>query len=251
MINRKIFNELEKKKNIKTIYKLIKNIREESGYKLTKEDAAYILAGNLGIDIAKFLEKDELDRLRNAPTEIKIIETKSKAAPKTFQLKIKDIPTNIPFLEEKTIRDCDKMSETYQLFYLLENSIRSFVLIILQSEYSSDKWWDKDNVVTTDIKKEVAKRMNRERENRWHTKIGDHPIYYTDFKDLKDLIRHNWKGGFEKFFPDQHWIISRLQDLELSRNIIAHNNLLPQDEVNRIKLYFRDWRKQIKGGKCG
>lgn len=246
MISRKIMNELKKKKGLSTIYNLIGKIRKESGYKLTKADAAHVLAGDLGIDIAKHLSDEELEKLRNVSTQIKIIETKNKKLnSKTVDLKIQDITIKIPFLKNTTTQDCKKMLETYKLFYLLENSIRFFILSTLESEYPSEDWWNKDGVVPKEIKKNVRSRMKKENKNRWHAKRGGHYIHYTDFGNLKDIIRQN-RRVFGRFFPDQHWIISRLQDLELSRNIIAHTNPLPPDEVGRIKLYFRDWTKQIK-----
>ncbi len=104
-------------------------------------------------------------------------------------------------------------------------------------------WWK--NNIPVGIKRDVEKRMKKEKENRWHAKRGNHHIFYTNFGDLKDIIINNW-AIFGKFFPDQHWIVSKLKELELSRNIIGHNNPLPKDEVERIKLYFRDWTKQIK-----
>lgn len=237
--------ELARLKPRRTIYGLIDRIRKKSGYKLTREDAAYNLAGTLGIDIAKYLPSEELERLKRIPAEVKVIETRSKQGSKPLDLKIQGVPTNIPYLKTKIIKDCERMSKTYQLFYLLENSVRSFILSVLQSEYPSEDWWNKDSIVRQKIRKEVEIRMKQEKENRWHATRGDHYIHYTNFSNLKEIIIDNWTV-FKRFFPDQAWIISRLKDLELSRNIIAHNNPLPQDEVRRIKLYFRDWTKQIK-----
>lgn len=242
MINKKIINELRKKKSKSTIYNQIDKIRKESGYTLTRDNAAYALAGSLGIDIGKYLSKEELEGLRNTHTKIREIKIKSKSTSKTVDLKIQGIPKNIPFLEKKTIQNCKKMSETYQLFYLLENSIRSFILSILQSEYQSEDWWN--TRVRQKIKDAVVIRTKKEKENRWHAQRGGHYIHYTDFRNLKEIIVDNW-GIFKRFFPDQSWIISRLKELELSRNIIAHNNPLPQDEVSRIKLYLKDWIKQV------
>ena len=244
VINKEIIGELKKKKSITTIYRLIEKIRKESGYKWTKEHAACILAGNLNIDIAKYLPEEKLGNLRNSPTEVRIIETKSAPSSQKIQLKICGVSSKIPYLKSKMINDCKEMSETYQLFYLLENTIRSFILSTFQSEYPSTDWWDKR--VPVSIKITVENRKKKENKNRWHGKRGNHPIFYTNFGDLKDIIinGHNWTK-FNFFFPDQHWVISRLNDLELSRNIIAHNNLLPKDEVKRIEMYFRDWIKQI------
>lgn len=236
--------ELEKIRPKRTTYNLISKIQEKSGYKFTKEDAAFILAGKSGIDITKYASEDVLDRIRNAPIEIKIIETKSKPSSKTIDLKIQGISAKIPFLKNGVIQDCKKMSETYQLFYLLENSIRYFILATMDTNYPSEDWWE--NKVRAKIKGSVEFRMKLEEKNRWHAQRGSHYIHYTNFGDLIDIIKDNWVV-FKKFFPNQHWIISRLQDLELSRNIIAHTNPLPKQEKDRIKFYFRDLKNQLRG----
>jgi len=36
-----------------------------------------------------------------------------------------------------------------------------------------------------------------------------------------------------------------MKQLELSRNIIAHNNPLPPREVERIKMYLEDLKRQL------
>jgi hypothetical protein len=57
-------------------------------------------------------------------------------------------------------------------------------------------------------------------------------------------MRNNWEN-FEDLFPDINWIISRFTELESSRNIVAHNNLLEQREIERIKMYLTDWIRQV------
>lgn len=73
---------------------------------------------------------------------------------------------------------------------------------------------------------------------------GATEIYYTDFGDLASIIRNNWEH-FEDLFPDINWVVSRFDELEKSRNIVAHNNLLESHEVGRITLYLRDWIRQV------
>ncbi|EHM17613.1 hypothetical protein MBOL_41990 [Mycobacteroides abscessus subsp. bolletii BD] len=75
-------------------------------------------------------------------------------------------------------------------------------------------------------------------------KRGAGEIYYTDFGDLASLIRNNW-DDFDDLFPHPEWVISRFSELELSRNIVAHNNSLEKNEMDRIKLYLRDWIRQV------
>ncbi len=79
---------------------------------------------------------------------------------------------------------------------------------------------------------------------RWHIRRGEQEIYYTDFGDLRSMIQSNWTD-FEDLFPDQNWITSRLDELEASRNIIAHSNVLDDREIGRIALYLQDWTRQV------
>ena len=95
------------------------------------------------------------------------------------------------------------------------------------------------------IRRNVDNRKIKEEENRWHARRGSRNIFYTNFGDLRDIIIDNWEI-FQNFFPDQHWIASRFKDLEISRNIIAHNNPLPKKEIDRIKIYFQDWINQVE-----
>jgi len=58
------------------------------------------------------------------------------------------------------------------------------------------------------------------------------------------LIQTHWEH-FDDLFPDQNWIVSRLDELEVSRNVIAHGNLLDDRELGRIHLYLQDWVRQV------
>jgi hypothetical protein len=94
------------------------------------------------------------------------------------------------------------------------------------------------------VQTKVSERQAKEGRNRWHVLRGEHEIYYTDFGDLKSLIQNNW-GLFDELFPDQNWLIARLDELEASRNIIAHSNLLDERELTRLQLYLHDWTRQV------
>jgi hypothetical protein len=128
----------------------------------------------------------------------------------------------------------------YLAFFCLENSVRELVGDRLAEALGAD-WWPK---VPTGLQKKVADRQDKEGRNRWHVSRGAHPINYTDFGDLKSLIQTNWEQ-FEDLFPDQNWIVARLDELEASRNVIAHNNVLDEREIGRIHLYLQDWTRQV------
>lgn len=126
-------------------------------------------------------------------------------------------------------------------FFCLENAVRELVLERLKENHGSN-WWT--SCVPRAIQDRVNKRKEKEGKNRWHVERGAQEIYYTDFGDLFTLIQNNWRD-FEDLFPDQHWVANRLNDLEASRNIIAHSNLLDEREVARIRMYLQDWLRQV------
>lgn len=90
----------------------------------------------------------------------------------------------------------------------------------------------------------VATRQEKEQRDRWHARRGEHEVFYTDFGDLKTLITNNY-SDFDDLFPDQNWITTRLDELEASRNIIAHSNVLDEREAGRLRLYLQDWIRQV------
>jgi hypothetical protein len=134
-----------------------------------------------------------------------------------------------------------KAMPIYLAFFCLENSVRELVSERLTEKQGSD-WWDR--CVPAGIKKQVDDRKSKEGKNRWHVERGAHAIYYTNFGDLRTIIVNNWTL-FEDLFPDQNWIITRLDELEASRNVIAHSNVLDDREVTRLKLYLQDWTRQV------
>jgi hypothetical protein len=244
MINKTIIKELKKKKSQPRIYSMINKIRKDSGYRITKEEAACLLAGQLGIDISKIISKDELEKIKNLEPMTPIqIQTKGNKVSKIININLGTFSINEPLLPKKIIDEAQKMAnEVYPRFYIFENSARNLILKIMENKYG-DKWWD--SKVSNDIKKRVEDRLKNEKNNNWHSKRNVHKIFYTDFGDLKSIIINNW-DDFKNIFPRQDWITSRFSDLEPSRNTIAHNNPLQTDDIKRIETYFKDWIKQIK-----
>jgi hypothetical protein len=138
-------------------------------------------------------------------------------------------------------RDVAKSFPVYMSFFCLENSVREVVTERLAENHGAD-WWT--SCVSSPIQKKVESRKDKEGANRWHIKRGASPIHYTDFGDLSSIIINNWEE-FEDLFPSQDWIKSRLDELEASRNVIAHSNTLDQKEMNRVEMYLQDWLSQV------
>lgn len=247
MINREIMKALREKTGRKTpqrIYQMIRQKKKEYNYTITTEMAAYLLAADYGIDVSKILPEEELAKLRTLrETKIVVKEGKEKKLPQEITIDVvKEFRVRDPFLPKRMIEEAKDMAKVYPIVYLFENSVRNLIKIVLEKKYGQN-WWD--NKVPLAVRQEVEKRLVKEKENRWHGKRGAHKIFYTNIGDLNSIITTNWKD-FEELFPSQAWIKSRIDEIELSRNVIAHNNPLSERDIKRLKIYFEDWINQIK-----
>src|SRR5262245_36708231 len=121
------------------------------------------------------------------------------------------------------IRDgAEKMARLYVAFFCFENSVRELVAQKLRDAYA-DTWWD--TRVPPNIKSKVENRKIEEQKNKWHQPRSRSNINYTDFGDMPGIILNNWIQ-FEDIFDSQDWVKARFGDMEKSRNVIAHNNVL-------------------------
>ena len=205
-------------------------------------------ANKIGIDIDNLVTNQELNELQvwlsNKPQqyqkESKPIIKKERPTNNKVHKKI----INELSLSPNLIEDANKMADIYPDLYLLENLVRHVVMTVLEKKYTSN-WWQNHNVVSTNIADTVAKRKNFEHENRWAAKRGKHEIFYTDFKELARIINLN-TNDFKPVFGNME-IEAELRKLEPLRNIIAHNNPLPQKDIIRIRTALDDLREQLKG----
>lgn len=133
------------------------------------------------------------------------------------------------------------MQRCYRLLFILENIVREFVQDVLEDKDGAD-WFKKRASLT--IQKKVTERQEKEAKNQWHTGRNTHPVNYIDFGDLALLIQAHW-NEFKDLLPTQSWVVSRLNDAERTRNVIAHTNLLIDEEVTRLEMIVNDWIKQI------
>lgn len=134
-----------------------------------------------------------------------------------------------------------KMSALYTAFFCFENTVREFIVSTLKEKHGA-AWWN--TCASQKLRAKIEERKKRESKNKWHDTRGTEEIAYADFGDLADIIVTNW-ADFEQFFPDQDWIRTRLGDLELSRNVIAHNNVLSERDILRIRSHLGDWLRQV------
>jgi hypothetical protein len=140
-----------------------------------------------------------------------------------------------------TIREGSiQMQRWYRMLFVFENFLRDFITTRF-TEIKGDNWFDTS--ATNSMKTKVKDRKEKEEKSQWHVGRNQHPLYYLDFGDLGYLIKNNW-DVFKDFF-DQTWILSRIDEAEKTRNVIAHTNILSSEEGQRLELYLRDVLKQV------
>ena len=135
----------------------------------------------------------------------------------------------------------EKMSRMYVAFFCFENSVRELVAQKLRDSHG-DNWWD--TKVPQSIRTKVEARKKQEQKNKWHQPRSRSNINYADFGDMPGIILNNW-SEFEVLFDSPEWVKSRFGEMEKSRNVIAHNNVLEEAEIDRIRLYLQDWARIV------
>ena len=133
------------------------------------------------------------------------------------------------------------MSSVYQAIFCIENTLRNFIVERMAERYGLS-WWDEK--VPSNIKKAVDKLKKDEIKNKFFSSRSDSEIGYTMLGNLGQIIINNWED-FSDIIPSQAWLMSRMDDLEMARNIVMHTGVLPQIEIDRITSIVRDILRQI------
>ncbi len=133
-----------------------------------------------------------------------------------------------------------RMSEFYEVFYCLENSIRKLVDAIMIEDSGPD-WWSGTRVDEDKIRKPAAARRKKEVDSGI-TPRSDHLIDYTTFGELSQLITDNWTL-FDPVFQSKTAVSNVSNQLNLLRGPIAHCNPTDELEQERLNLAVRTWFK--------
>ena len=135
----------------------------------------------------------------------------------------------------------ERMTYAYCLFFCFENAVRDLVAQRL-TERKGSGWWAA--AVPAKVQQRVEAKKQEIEDNKWHQTAIGADINHTLFGDLASIIISQWQE-FVELFPDQQWVQVRLNELERSRNVIAHGNVLPDSEIERLEQYLGDWLRQV------
>jgi hypothetical protein len=213
------------------------------------EHAIAILAHDEKIDIAEYLEPEEVLRVNQLVVQRAILDSPQAraratgSARKVINVSIAErLELSDPLLPARALQDAREMAGVYAELYVFENSVREVVKRVLSNQ-SGDNWWR--TCVPAKIQRDAQNRIDDEKKNPWHGRRGAHPIYYTDMPDLSSIVVKNW-SAFEELFPGQSWITQKITEIARSRNVVNHHNPLSKQDRKRIQLYSTDWHQQIQ-----
>ncbi|MEK9843673.1 Swt1 family HEPN domain-containing protein [Thalassospira sp.] len=135
-----------------------------------------------------------------------------------------------------------KMSELYEVFYCLENSIRQMVEDILLEVEGVD-WWSSARIDQNRIRSECENRRNKEI-NSGITPRSENLINYTTFGELSQIITDNW-DVFGAVFTSKSAVSNVTNQLNLMRGAIAHCSSTDDMEQERLSIAVRSWFRLI------
>jgi hypothetical protein len=218
---------------------------------LPRHQAIMALAAEKGINITKYASQEDLAVIRQARVPSAVVtSTEAPSQSKSNSRKPKlDGGFTDPFVDAGVVTAAHRNAELYPIVYIFENSVRNVIAMVMQSEFGDD-WWE--HKVSDGIKRAVLVRQSEEKQYPWHSQRGAAPIFYTDISDLRTII-NTYNKVFEKVFGKIPRVEMWIEEIEKTRNILAHNNPVAKKDRERLTVLARDWSdlsKKIFGEIC-
>lgn len=243
-MSRNLINKiLQKKPNIKEAGLQVTLTRIKKRHDLRSIDQAacfYIKKNNLDVNVSSIIDDVTRRAVQEELTADKPTVSKLSARKRPLKLPSK---SDDPFVDNTTFSSANNNAEIYPMIYLFENSVRNFVAAIMKKDFGDNWWADKVETVNTGVHKNVTIRRLAEKEAPWHSSRGADPIFFTDIDDLKTIINSNG-AVFRKILAGKYnHLIVWIEEIEKTRNILAHNNPVTKKDRERLMVYAHDWSK--------
>jgi hypothetical protein len=133
-----------------------------------------------------------------------------------------------------------EMARLFAVLFCFENEIREFIRDVLVENEGPD-WIDQ---LPPKIKTHAEGRRDIAMRDSWLEGEKSDLLGFIDFGQLAQIIIAKW-DFFKDIVPTQHWLKQRMDELEKSRNFIAHNRMLLPSEFQRLYMYIADWNRVI------
>ncbi len=129
--------------------------------------------------------------------------------------------------------------EAYHLLYAFENKLRLFIHNRMEKTVGKE-WWKQR--IPSDVQERCEERKRKRENYPWMEAKECHPIFYSDFLDLMKImtLKDNWKQIFSQYFNNVAWTKTRLEELNVIRNDIAHNRELTPDDFQKLRIFRRE-----------
>ena len=231
-----------------TLSSMITKLVNSLPLSLPREYATYIMAKENDINLPITEEKREklnqyLIQIAGLKPVIKAKQAteekpkrKASKTAKAFVINIGKFSLKKTNLNPNRIKEAYESAEIYFYLNIFENSIRFFILDIMNKNHGID-WWN--DIIKENIQEYVVK-VKKNREKGWLRKEEPHQIFYTTFGQLIEIIEQNWKD-FEPIFvsiDNLKWFIKPIKDI---RNPIAHNNLISKNSKKLLLQHIQQW----------
>jgi hypothetical protein len=224
---------------------------------MSTEQAVYTIAHDEGLDLSKYLSKEETTEIRgllaqldaSRPTNGRSAPVSGKRGsvqPKPVVISIAGMKIgDVPGLKSSHAKEAKAMAErVYPTLYLFENSVRDFIERVLSAKYGAN-WWN--FAVSKKVRDQAEQFKKDEKKDTWHGKRGRRDLDYLLLTQLWTIIRDKWKD-FEPFFPQgAAWVQNLIEnDMNVSRRVFAHMNPLDEDDIKGLEASFRKWVKHLR-----
>lgn len=133
-----------------------------------------------------------------------------------------------------------EMARLYAVLFCFENEIRDFIREALEEKEGLD-WQDK---LPPKTKEHAENRRDAAHKETWLEGEKADLLGFVDFGHLAQIIIAKWEF-FKDVVPSQHWLKQRMDEIEKSRNFIAHNRMLLPSEFQRLYMYIADWNRAV------
>jgi hypothetical protein len=218
---------------------------------MTKDDAVAVIGHQQGVDISRWLDESSLSRISSYVAQLTGTAARQPSQSPSRSAKQKSVSIemagvrigHIPGLTASHAKEAQLMAEkVYSVLYIFENSARDLITRLLEAALGSE-WWEQ---IPEEVRNQAAKNMKKEGLEAWHSKRGE-PIQFVDLPQLKNIVRDRalWPH-FKPIFNRETWFDSVVDDMNVSRRVVAHMNPLSADDIKSVENGFRKWVRQLQ-----
>jgi hypothetical protein len=138
----------------------------------------------------------------------------------------------------------DGPCDAYLLLRNLEIVLRELVIVQF-TILGEERWWKRR--VPNDVQQTARRGLDYQRSTRWLDASTYHPIYYTDFADIRKILtsRDNWLEVFSQLLYNKDQLGADLQSLEPLRNTIAHSRTLSPSALEVLRAVCKKIRTSL------